>query len=172
MEGYGRQDIEGLERLVSSFNGQIGKELGSELYHLCSALMPSVNVDVLLRSDDGIYLRWRDDDFYGPGWHVPGGVVRHKETLLWRVTKVLEHECGVKVAGLSEREADSVRELFHSSRCIRGHFISIAYVMRLDDLISGGGVVDELIYGKGKFFDVMPPDLIIQHQRAYGHYFA
>ena len=32
-----------------------------------------------------ILLTWRDDKFYGPAWHIPGGVVRYGETLENRV---------------------------------------------------------------------------------------
>ena len=65
-----QSDLESLKNIVTEFEGKLGKQLGTELYHLCSALMPSVNVDVMVRNTSGILLCWRHDNFYGPGWHV------------------------------------------------------------------------------------------------------
>ena len=48
----------------------------------------------------GSLLCWRHDNFYGPGWHVPGGVLRHKETLQERVKAVLISECGIDLGSL------------------------------------------------------------------------
>lgn len=43
-----------------------------------------VNVDLLIKnvSSNETLLTWREDEYYGPGWHVPGGIVRFKETIV------------------------------------------------------------------------------------------
>ena len=58
-------DLEPLLKITKEFEGVWGKALGRDLYHLCSALMPSLNVDIMLKSADGILLSWRDDEYYG-----------------------------------------------------------------------------------------------------------
>lgn len=48
--------------------------LPEELFLFATEITPMVNVDLLVRDDEGrILLAWRDDDIYGTGWHVPGG---------------------------------------------------------------------------------------------------
>ena len=107
-----QSDLESLKNIVTEFEGKPGKQLGTELYHLCSALMPSVNVDVMVRNTSGILLCWRHDNFYGPGWHVPGGVLRHKETLQERVKAVLISECGIDLGSADIGDPYLVSELF------------------------------------------------------------
>ena len=51
-----QSDLESLKNIVTEFEGKPGKQLGTELYHLCSALMPSVNVDVMVSIMSGILL--------------------------------------------------------------------------------------------------------------------
>ena len=55
--------------------------IGEELYLAVSQLVPSVNVELLIRSEDrtSTLLTWRADQYYGPGWHVPGGVIRSRK---------------------------------------------------------------------------------------------
>ena len=64
--------------------------LSRELFLLVSRLTPLVNVDLLVKDEAGrVLLSWRDDQYAGQGWHVPGGILRYKETLLERVDKVM-----------------------------------------------------------------------------------
>jgi colanic acid biosynthesis protein WcaH len=40
-----------------------------------------VNVDLFISDDQGrVLLTWRDDEIFGAGWHIPGGMIRYKET--------------------------------------------------------------------------------------------
>lgn len=103
--------------------------LPDELFYLVSRLTPLVNVDLLIRDDRGaILLTWRDDRFY-QGWHVPGGIIRFKETADDRIRAVGLTELGAAV------EADAtpcaVNEKRNASRDVRGHFISLLYATRL-----------------------------------------
>ena len=129
-----QSDLESLKNIVTEFEGKLGKQLGTELYHLCSALMPSVNVDVMVRNTSGILLCWRHDNFYGPGWHVPGGIIRFKETAAARIAKVAQHELGVTVE--NEDTPILVTEIMNPIRETRGHFISMLYRCTLKTALS------------------------------------
>ncbi|MDB4264988.1 hypothetical protein N9893_02880, partial [bacterium] len=69
--------------------------LPDEVFYFVSRTTPLVNVDLLIKDEDGrTLLAWRDDLYSGTGWHVPGGIVRFKETFESRVLKVAEIEIG------------------------------------------------------------------------------
>ena len=44
----------------------------------------------------GTLLTWRARGNYDPGWHVPGGIIRVKETFDRRLEKVAMLELGVR----------------------------------------------------------------------------
>lgn len=137
------------------------KGIGEELYLAISQLTPSINVDLIVKSDDGkkTLLTWRDDQYYGPGWHVPGGVIRFKEKLLDRVHTVAKKEL--------KRELKCIdgpvgfHEMFNQTRDVRGHFISFVYEVTLvappaEDQIAGALPRN----GQCQWFDVCPENLI------------
>ena len=71
-----------------------------EVFLAISTLMPIPNVDLLIRDESGrILLSWRDDMYFGKGWHIPGGCIRFKETMLERVkeTAILELHTEVEI---------------------------------------------------------------------------
>ena len=167
MEPLSRHDKTLLNKISNRFQGIKCKPLGKELFEFCSSIVPVLNVDVLLVNSEGRYLlTWRDDDFYGPGWHVPGGVVRHKETLENRVKQVVKTECGYDKFFELQAYPDLVQEIFSEERCVRGHFISLLYTLRgIDDSVSGS------LTGPGRqFFSEVPQNLIVQHQQLYKSY--
>src|SRR4030042_2731238 len=62
--------------------------LPEELFLYISRTTPLVNVDLLIKDENGrTLLAWRDDQYSGKGWHVPGGIGRFKEPLERRGTK-------------------------------------------------------------------------------------
>ena len=92
----------GLLDSISSYIGQndISPERGlpQEVFLEVSSIIPIPNVDLLLLNDEGkILLSWRDDIYYGKGWHLPGGCIRFKETMLDRVHKTALAELGCDV---------------------------------------------------------------------------
>jgi colanic acid biosynthesis protein WcaH len=85
-----------------------------------------INVDLLVKNKLGqTLLTWRDDKFYGPAWHIPGGIIRFKEKIEDRINKVAENELGCKVK-FNTTPLD-IREMMNKERDIRGHFISMLY---------------------------------------------
>jgi ADP-ribose pyrophosphatase YjhB (NUDIX family) len=104
--------------------------LPEELFLFVSSITPLVNVDLLIQDDAGqTLLTWREDDFYGPGWHVPGGVIRFQETAAERIQAVARQELEVEVEPDSAPVA--VHEMIDSGRRERGHSIALLYRCRL-----------------------------------------
>jgi colanic acid biosynthesis protein WcaH len=71
-----------------------------------------------------VLLAWRDDQFAGAGWHIPGGIVRYKETIEQRIQQVALTEIGCEVD--FDPEPITINQI-HRSHDTRGHFISFLY---------------------------------------------
>jgi len=100
--------------------------LPEELFFYISRTTPLVNVDLLIKDENKrTLLSWRDDKYCGKGWHLPGGIVRFKETLETRVKKVAETEIGVDMDFNTTPIA--LNQVIIPEHNIRGHFISILY---------------------------------------------
>lgn len=111
-----------LEKTVENPN----KGLPQELFLYASKITPLVNVDLLVKDESGrTLLSWRNDKYAGTGWHVPGGILRYKETLENRVIEVSRSEIGTSVRFDSLPIA--VNQLIHPRHEVRGHFISFLY---------------------------------------------
>ncbi len=99
--------------------------LPDEVFYYISRTTPLVNVDLLIKDEKGrTLLSWRDDQYTGKGWHVPGGIIRFKEKLETRIQKVAKNEIGAAV------KFDPVPIAINQIMCrnnTRGHFISILY---------------------------------------------
>jgi hypothetical protein len=100
--------------------------LPDDVFYYISRTTPLVNVDLLIKDETGrTLLSWRNDPFAGTGWHLPGGIVRFKETLETRVEKVAEAEIGLPVQ--YDPIPLAIHQIIHQERQIRGHFISLLY---------------------------------------------
>lgn len=102
------------------------KGLPEAVFLLISELIPMVNVDLLIKDAGGrTLLTWRDDPYYEPGWHVPGGVVRFKERLEDRVRAVARDELGTGVT--FDRSPAAINEVIRPLQRTRAHFISLLF---------------------------------------------
>lgn len=100
--------------------------LPEDLFLFISKLTPVVNVDLLIKNRRGAtLLTWREDGLHPPCWHVPGGIIRFKETATDRIHAVAARELGTKVA--FKKTPLAVNEHIHESRAVRGHFISLLF---------------------------------------------
>ena len=85
--------------------------LTEEIFYFISKLTPLVNVDLLIKNElNETLLTWRDDKFYGPAWHIPGGIIRFREKFDSRILKVAMQELGAEVT--HEENPIAIRELF------------------------------------------------------------
>jgi len=123
-------DIAHAITLLKSAAADPSTGLPEEVFLLVSELTPMVNVDLLIKDNEGrTLLTWRDDPHYEPGWHVPGGIVRFKERLEDRVRAVAREELG---AGVEFGQIPlAINEVIRPDRKTRGHFVSLLYRCRL-----------------------------------------
>jgi len=100
--------------------------LPEDLFFYISRVTPMVNVDLLIKDEKGrVLLSWRDDVYAGKGWHLPGGIVRFRETLEERVQEVARLEIGRSVE--FDPHPIAINQIINHQRRIRGHFISLLY---------------------------------------------
>jgi len=105
--------------------------LPDEVFYYISKTTPLINVDLLIKDELGrTLLAWRNDRHAGAGWHIPGGIIRFKETIAERIRKVSLSEIGVVVD--FDPELLAINEMIHRDRNVRGHFISLLYNCHLD----------------------------------------
>lgn len=102
------------------------KGLPEEVFLFISRITPLINVDLLIKDErNRTLLSWRDDGYFPPAWHVPGGIIRFKETAADRIRAVAKSELGAKVR--FEPVPLAIREVIDPIRKNRGHFISLLY---------------------------------------------
>lgn len=105
------------------------KGLPEEIFLFISRITPLINVDLLIKNEiNETLLTWREDKYYGPGWHIPGGIIRYKEPIKDRLRKVALIELGAEVE--YEPEPLCINEIIVERR-ERGHFISLLYKCKL-----------------------------------------
>jgi ADP-ribose pyrophosphatase YjhB (NUDIX family) len=142
------------------------KGLPEDIFLLISQLTPMMNVELLIKDEKlGTLLTWRHDEFYGPAWHLPGGIIRFKEFALTRINKVAQSELGAAV--VVENDPIEVHEIMNDERDIRGHFISLLYQCKLkSDLKEDLKFSDESpVNGYWRWFRKCPENLLSQHER-------
>lgn len=152
-------DIKLLRKWFDGVDAKNG--IGEDLFLAVSQLVPCLNVELLVKSIDrkSTLLTWRADQYYGPGWHVPGGVVRFKEKLEERVHKVAIRELDRELATVNG--PIGFHEMFNVNRNVRGHFVSFVFEVTLkqppDEKMRA---YDYPIDGMWRWFDHCPDNLI------------
>ncbi len=102
------------------------KGLPEKIFLFISRTTPLINVDLLIKNKMGqTLLSWRDDQYAGTGWHLPGGIIRFKEKMEDRILKVAENEIGTTIID-HEPQPLAINQMI-CDHDIRGHFISILY---------------------------------------------
>jgi ADP-ribose pyrophosphatase YjhB (NUDIX family) len=150
--------------------GSARKGLPEPVFLLTSSLTPLLNVDLLISNEQGqTLLTWRHDAFYGPGWHVPGGIVRFKERFEDRIAAVAHSELGVEVD--ADPQPLNIQQIFHPERDVRGHFVSFLFrcQLRSEPDPTRQFRTQAARHGDWAWHQGCPPNLISQHE-IYRHY--
>lgn len=150
---------------LESFIKDPSKGLPEEIFLLTSRITPLINVDLLIKNKNRqTILTWRDDGFSAAGWHVPGGIIRYKESLAERIKSVAALELGAKVKFSATPLI--IREVIVPSFRNRAHAISFLYECALTKAPD-----KNLKYVKGApkqgqwaWFDKCPRDLLYFHR--------
>lgn len=104
------------------------------LFEWISSVTPIPNVDLLIVNENGeILLSWRDDEYYGKGWHLPGGCIRFKETIAERIQKTALNELGTNVI-VGEQPIvvkDMIMGIGKDEPCKRAHHVAMLFECRL-----------------------------------------
>lgn len=104
--------------------------LPDEVFRLVTKLTPMINVDLLIKSEEGeTLLTWREDALCSPGWHIPGGIIRFQEPIEHRIHAVAQSELHSEVT--FEPEPLKITEFILPEQAYRNHFISLLYRCRL-----------------------------------------
>lgn len=159
---------------IAQLESAIGDPRGGlpeDIFHLVSRIAPLVNVDLLIQDDAGrTLLTWRDDEHFGAGWHVPGGIIRFKEAAAARVRACAREELGVDVD--FDPAPILVLETIREER-ERGHFISLLYrccpLTPLDERLRA--MSDPPHRGEWMWHERCPSNLLAVHA-PYAPYFS
>ena len=165
-------DISKIDSAVTQlFDSHIeaNKGLPENLFLLISSLVPIPNVDLLITNEKNqILLSWRDDEFYGKGWHIPGGCIRFGETMQQRIQKTALAEIGTKV--IAEKEPIVVRDVIRPPReelrdkNVRGHNLTVLYRCSLPQGFEiNNKKIKESDNGYLKWFSKFPENMLSVH---------
>jgi len=134
-----------------------------EIFNLISRLTPLVNVDLLIKDENNrTLLSWRDDQFSGIGWHIPGGIVRFKETLATRINQTAQKEIGCLVE--FNPTPIAINEI-NCSHITRGHFISFLYECNLTSTLTSNHITENPTDpGYLRWHDKCPLNIIPSHE--------
>lgn len=157
-----KEAIKFLEKQVKN----LSRGLPEEIFFFVSRLTPMVNVDLLIKDENGrTLLAWRKDQFTEAGWHLPGGIIRFKEKLEKRIMKVAEKEIGVSVK--FNPVPIAINQVICNHRT-RGHFISILYQCFLSSkFIPKNTGLKKTDNGYLKWYSFCPKNIINIHKNMY-----
>ncbi len=163
--------IKELKKAMSIDGVDPTKGLPEDLFIFSTTLVPIVNIDLFITDDKHrLLLSWREDQYNGKGWHIPGGCVRLKESLEERVVKTAEKEIGVPI--VYNPKPVAIREIMASEersavadQLERCHNVSFLYQCHIEQ---GYTPPNEMSGVKLQWFDKMPDELLQTHIKQYG----
>lgn len=103
--------------------------LPEDIFLFVTRITPMVNVDLLIKNKKNqTLLTWREDGLFPSSWHIPGGIIRHKEKIADRIEAVAKKELGAKLT--FKKEPLAINEIMCPFKN-RDHFISLLYQCKL-----------------------------------------
>ena len=145
--------------------------LPDEIFYFLGRKTPLLNVDLLVKDKNNrVLLSWRDDEYSGTGWHIPGGIIRYKENIKNRVDEVSRLELKGEV--ICDSDPIAINEIIAKNQRDRAHFISMLFNCSMNDdyKINNGNLLPN-DPGFLKWFQECPEDLISWHE-IYASFFS
>ncbi len=173
----GRLDeaIEHLQEVMDEEGIDPRKGLPQELFLFATTLLPCPNIDLFITDNKHrLLLTWREDEFYGKGWHIPGGCLRLKETLDNRIQHTALNEIGTKVIYDTDNFVTREGMVKHPRPWLRNdlqrsHNISMLFFCTLPDGFDPiTNVNNSPARGDLRWFDAFPDNLLGAHKDLYG----
>jgi len=158
-------EIKKIINLLESLIKNPSKGLPEDIFLFISRITPIINVDLLIKNEQNqTILTWRDDNYYSAGWHIPGGIIRYKETIFDRIKAVAKNELGARVK--FKKEPLAINEVIIPKRKNRGHFISLLYECTLTSPLDKNLKYEKGIPKSGQWawYNKCPNDIILVHQ--------
>lgn len=59
--------------------------------------VPRLSIEVIIRNNDGVLLKKREEESWHGLWHIPGGTVLYKETLVEAAKRIAQEELQLDV---------------------------------------------------------------------------
>lgn len=158
-----------IDKLESSIQNP-SKGLPEEVFLFVSRVTPLINVDLLIKNErNQTLLTWRADNFF-TGWHIPGGIIRYKETIAERLKAVAKIELDAEVE--FNLVPFAMNEIIVNERKNRGHFISLLYqctlVTQPDERLRCKGYSPKP--NEWMWHSSCPADIIPMHSKIYGKF--
>lgn len=156
-----------LEREILKLEKKIknpSKGLSDEVFLFLTRLTPMINVDLLIKDKKkGTLLSWRrPGEKYSAGWHIPGGIIRFRDSIKNRIKNVSKYELksslkNIKFLGVFEIKLKQKN---------RSHFISLLYSGELASKVKKKMFFKKGIKKEGdlKWFKKAPKNLIFPHK--------
>lgn len=128
------------QKLIDKLEEKIinpSKGLSDEIFYFVGRLTPFINVDLLVKNKQNqTLLSWRDETMYknrvGAGWHIPGGIIRLRETIYERLNQVALLEMGGNLTYFS-KDPIAINQIIDHEARDRSHFISLLYECKLEE---------------------------------------
>lgn len=146
------------------------KGLPNEVFLFASRITPMVNVDLLIKDEKNrILLAWRDDGLCGKGWHIPGGIIRFKQSFEESIEMTSIREIGTIVK--YNPIPINIQTFIKEKEVNRGHFISLLFECSLSsEYVLPNENICETEPGYLKWHNVCPKDFL-KVQGVYKKFF-
>ena len=151
-------------REIESAAGDASRGLPEDIFLMTTRLTPMINVDLLIKTPEGVLLTWREDRHFVPGWHIPGGIIRFMEKIDTRLDAVAFSELGATLK--KERKLLNIHEFFYPELSSRNHFISLLYEVELSSEVTIPRCTNLTApkHGEYAFFRTAPENLLEPHE--------
>lgn len=131
--------------------------LSNEDFFSIYAKVPRLNVDLVLKTEEGVLLALRSIEPYKGQWHLPGGTVYKGETIEEATYRVCKKETGLESRFV---KCLGYMEFPHEVRGgVSMHTISIAVQLS----VTGGSLLHDEHAEDLAYFKVLPENIVREH---------